>query len=271
MFSYILPSAISLPLGYNCRVFLPTSNLISRLNNISEYEIAVEIKAYREGHNFFEKKIIINKNNYIPNIDFLIPDQQNYTEFPGYAELEIYEVNKKLIFENRAVLNFYSIFFKEGKKSFLSDNAYKFGSPTVINQMAIIKKYLDAYPTVTIDKKKDLGETVVMINPYPKEIIASLTTNDGRNINGIKIKPQSSKEINLNELLADKEKFWQGHIQIKATNRIITFNYKHSLKDKKIISDYEHLDPYRGDPTFLPIFQLFRIKVGEFLEKLKIN
>ena len=269
MFSYILPSAISLPLGYNCRIFLPINNLILRLNKVLEYQIAIQVKAYREGSKFFEKKIVIDQNNNTPNIDFVIPDQQNHSEFAGYAELEIYEINKKLIFKNRAVLNFYSIFFKEGKKSFLSDNAYKYGSPTVINQMSIIKKYIDAYPTVTIDKKNDLGETVVMINPYPKEIIASLVTNDDRLINRIKIKSQSSVEVNLIELLEEQESFWQGHLQIKATNRIITFNYKHSLKNKKIISDYEHLDPYRGEPTFLPAFQLLRIKIGQIFEKIK--
>lgn len=270
MFSYILPSAISLPLGYNCRIFLPTSSLISRLNKVSDYEIAIEVKAYREGSIFFEKKITISEKNKVQNIDFLIPDQQNYSKFAGYAELEIYEINKKLIFQNRAALNFYSIFFNEGKKSFLSDNAYKFGSPIVINQMSVIKKYLDAYPTVTINKKIDLGETIVMINPYPKIIIASLVTNDARSINRIRIHPQSSKEISLNNLLSEKENFWQGHIQIKATNRIITFNYKHSLKDNKIISDYEHLDPYRGEPTFLPAFQLLRIKIGQLFERIKI-
>ena len=69
----------------------------------------------------------------------------------------------------------------------------------------------------------------------------------------------------------EKESFWQGHIQIKATNWIITFNYKHSLKNNKIISDYEHLDPYRGEPTFLPSFQLLRIKIGQILDKYRFN
>jgi len=271
MYSYILPTVISLPLGYNCRIFLPCDSLISRLVKGIDYEISINIKAYREKNIFFEKTIEIDKKNKIQNLDFLIPDQQNHSKFAGYAELEIYEKNKKIIFKNRAALNFYSIFFKEGKKSFLSDNAYKFGSPTVINQMSVIKKYLDAYPTVTIDKKIDLGETIVMINPYPKEIVASLVTNDNRSINKIKINSQSSKEVSLCDLLDEKEIFWQGHIQIKATNRIITFNYKHSLKNNKIISDYEHLDPYRGEPTFLPSFQLLRIKIGQILDKYRFN
>jgi hypothetical protein len=69
----------------------------------------------------------------------------------------------------------------------------------------------------------------------------------------------------------EKESFWQGHIQIKATNWIITFNYKHSLKNDKIISDYKHLDPYRGEPTYLPPFQLLRINNGQILDKCRFN
>ena len=48
MFSYILPSAISLPLGYNCRIFLPINNLILRLNKVLEYQIAINLKLRRQ-------------------------------------------------------------------------------------------------------------------------------------------------------------------------------------------------------------------------------
>ena len=75
MFSYILPSAISLPLGYNCRIFLPINNLILRLNKVLEYQIAIQVKAYREGSKFL-KKIVIDQNNNTPNIDFVIPDHK---------------------------------------------------------------------------------------------------------------------------------------------------------------------------------------------------
>jgi hypothetical protein len=267
MYSYILPTIISLPLGYNCRIYLPFDGLMSRLHKkFQDYEIIISLKAFREKNIFFEKKIIINKKSTLKNIDFLILDQQDESKFPGYAELEIFETNKKMIFSNRAALNFYSIYFKRDKKSFLSDNAYKFGSPTAINQMSIIKKYLDAYPTITIDKKKDMGETLVMINPYPKDIVGSIITNDGRSLSKIKVRSLSCKEINLKDLMSEKESFWQGHIQIRTSNRVITFNYKHSYQDNKVISDYEHLDPYRSEPTFLPSFQLLRIKIGKLFK-----
>jgi hypothetical protein len=267
MYSYLLPSAISLPLGYNCKIFFTRSNLNQRIISNINYEILVSIKAYREGEIFFKKEITLDKENKLTKIDININDQQNLSKFSGYAELEIFEINKKPVFKSRAVLNFYSIYYSDNKKSFLSDNAYKYGSPAVINQISYIKKYLDAYPTITIDRVKDLGETIVLINPYNKNIYASLLTNDGRKINGVLIKSRSSKEINLSSLLINDEKFWSGHIQIKASNRIITFNYKHSFKDNKIISDYEHLDPFRGDPTFVPFTRFIRIKMGEIIEK----
>jgi hypothetical protein len=268
MFSYILPTIISLPIGYNCRILIPRNIIEDRIIKIKDYKISVSVKAYRDGNIFFERQFQFSEVDKFSKIDFIIPNQEKFSKEPGYAEFEILEEDKKIIFPNRAALNFYTIFYNENKKSFLSDNAYKYGSPAVINQMSTIKKYIDAYPTVTIDEKKDLGETLVLINPYPKKILVTLITNDGRSIQDICVNPKTSHEVNLFQLLGNEEKFWQGHIQIQAKYRIITFNYKHSFKNNKIISDYEHLDPFRGEPTSMPLFQLFRVKVGDLLERL---
>ena len=266
MYSYILPAAISLPLGYNCRISLPMSAIKERMNKkIDRFNITFSIIAYREGEVFFEKKISLNEKTK-DSVEIDIPDQKNFSDKSGFAELEILENDKKLIFGSRLTLSFYSIFFSDNKKSFLSDNAYKYGSPSVINQMSSIKRYLDAYPTVTIDKNKDLGETLVLINPYPKKIFASIVTYDKRTINGVLVNPYSSKEVSLSQLLNVHEKNWEGHIQIKAKNRLITFIYKHSLKDNRLISDYEHLDPFRGDPTCIALTQLLRNKIGDFFK-----
>ena len=64
---------------------------------------------------------------------------------------------------------------------------------------------------------------------------------------------------------------WKGHIQIYATNRLITFNYKHDINDSKCISDFEHLDPYRLEDTTLSLSKLARIKVGNLIKSLKIQ
>ena len=62
---------------------------------------------------------------------------------------------------------------------------------------------------------------------------------------------------------------WKGHIQIYATNRLITFNYKHKLNDNSIISDFEHLDPYRLENTTYSLSELARIKFGKFYKEFE--
>lgn len=265
MFPYILPSIIPIPLGYNTKILIPIQMIKERIPNVlKNYQVKVQLNGFREGKIFFDKTNIIN-NHSDGIIEFEIYDQSKFSEYSGYAELSFFEVNKNPIFLSRAVLSFYSNFYHKDKKSFLSDNAYKFGAPTTIAQMSVIKKYIDAYPTILIDKERDLGETLVFINPYKRKIKSKIISFDGREINNIIINSFSAKEILLSRFLKEKESNWEGHIQLTSTNRIITFNFKHSYKDKKIISDYEHLDPYRGDPTFVPITKFVRQKIGKYL------
>ena len=73
--------------------------------------------------------------------------------------------------------------------------------------------------------------------------------------------------IRLEELLRPNEESWIGHLQLTATNRLVTFHIKHSMADATIISDHEHLDPFRGDRTHYPLTQLIRLRYGEFLKR----
>lgn len=271
IFNYIYTTIITVPLGYHTRVVVPVSRIQDRVSlKITSYEIEAKFIVFRNGEIIFEKTELINKAS-LGILDFEIRDQDGISEDSAYAELSFVEKNQSPIFESRAVINFYTTYFHENKKSFLSDNAYKFGSPTIINQMAEIKKYIDAYPTLEMDKDKDLGETIVLINPYKRKVKANIFTADCRNIENIIVNPFSVREVPLDVLLMNDEKKWSGHMQLVATNRLVTFNFKHSLKNKKIISDYEHLDPFRGEPTYMPYTQYLRNKFGYYFSKLFKN
>tara|TARA_B100000787_G_C16165609_1_gene283698 strand:- start:8 stop:814 length:807 start_codon:yes stop_codon:yes gene_type:complete len=264
-FPYIYTTIVTLPLGYHTRVMVPVSKIQERVSkNVSDYNIEVKFIAFRKGENFFEESKIINKLS-SGILEFEISDQDGLCSDSGYAELTFVEKNHQPIFNSRTVMSFYTSYYHENKKSFLSDNAYKFGSPTTILQMAKIKKYIDTYPTVEIDKEKDLDETLVFINPYKRIIKAKIFTADARKIENIKISPFSVKEILLSELLMSEETKWSGHMQLTASNRIVTFNFKHSFKNKKIISDYEHLDPFRGEETYMPLTRSLRNKIGKYV------
>lgn len=265
MFPYIYTTIVTLPLGYNTKVIIPVKSLKEKISKDYDiYDIQVKFTGFREGDIFFDEIKIIDKSSQ-GFLEFEIEDQDKFSQFPGYAELSFIEKNKKSIFTDRQAMSFYTAYYHKNKKSFLSDNAYKFGSPSTINQMASIKKYIDAYPTVTIDKLRDLDESLVFINPYKRKIKSYIITSDERKIENIIVNPFSAKEILLSTLLKGNETSWQGHVQLTASNRLVTFNFKHSYNNKKIISDYEHLDPFRGDPTYIPLTKFLRQKIGSLI------
>jgi len=277
MYSQIFPQIVYLPLGYSCKIIVNTQNIYKRLTSYSDAEVMFSIKCFRDGKLFKEenKNIIFSKSNLKshPDLEFELEDQSDLgLKSPGFLELSINSKENLPIFSSRSLtgVSNYIIHYKNKKKSFLSDPAYKVGSPPVIQQFAIHKMYLDTYPIIDINVEKDLGESLAFINPYPKSILAKVATMDGREIKSIKVDALSCRQINLKDLLKNhSENEWRGHIQITANNRVIVYNLKHSFKDIQLISDVEHLDPYRGELNFLPLTQGIRIFLGNFLRSIK--
>jgi len=72
----------------------------------------------------------------------------------------------------------------------------------------------------------------------------------------------SVRRVDLAQLLEVGEWRWRGRLQLTANNRLITFDVKHSFADPTLITDHEHLDPFRADPTHLPLTRLLRARAG---------
>ena len=47
------------------------------------------------------------------------------------------------------------------------------------------------------------------------------------------------------------------------------FNFKHSFQDPTVISDLEHLDPYRAEPTHSRFFKILRNQLGHKINLIK--
>ena len=183
--------------------------------------------------------------------------------------MKLFQKIKNLFLKNNLGISFYSIFSYKNKKTFISDNAFKTGSPNVIYQISKIKRFVDTYSAINIDFKKLLGETMMFINPYKKKIACKIIDEDQNSIN-IVIPSESVRELNLEYFARLKSNdIWKGHIQIYTTNRLITFNYKHKLDDNNLISDFEHLDPYRLENTTYSFSELARIKLGNLIKSSK--
>jgi hypothetical protein len=270
---YVYPTIVSLPLGYDCTVEIPTDQIEDRLDpEIASAMVSVRGQAFRSGKLFYEKSCELHFHFGKLSGDildpFIVEDgmESGETE-PAYLELMIEATEDEPIFSSKRVFSTYTIYSKPGKKSFLSDNSYKYGSPPVIAQMAKFGKYVDAYPVIHLDRQRDLGESLVFINPYKRPILAKITTHDGRLLPRLRVMPESASNLDLSKLLDEGEDSWAGHIQVTANNRLVTFSLKHSMRDISVISDHEHLDPYRSDPTHEAATLAFRKWLGSRLAR----
>ena len=271
MYHYLLPLIIAFPRGYDVNVIIPLWQISDRLVLNKQVEILIKCNLINDSQILIKKEKIINlsKENFEKKTESFKFNEIEGLNNPSYIEVEIVSKNNNLIFKNNNGLSFYSIFSSKLKKTFFSDNAFKTGAPNVIFQISKIKKFVDTYSAINVNKSKYLGETMLFINPFKKKIVCKIVDELNNSLELI-IPPESCRQKKMN-YFNDFRKInnWHGHVQIYATNRLITFNFKHKLDDDQLISDFEHLDPYRLENTTVSLSELARIKVGNFIKKLR--
>lgn len=268
--SYLIPIVAWLPKGYNCSVIMPLQ-AIARLLPDRTGAIVRSWTVFRDGAEVAagEETISIEAGRPVgapaSEITWRGADRADWPDDGGYLEFAVRTAEGAPPFSVNKPPGFYNIYSAPGRKSCLACHTWKFGSPQVISQIAAFGRYVDAYPVIHIDRARDLGDSLVLINPYRKPILAQVLTSDGRRPKRLRVESMSARMVDLADLIAPEEQVWRGQIQLTANNRVMTHIVKHSLADPTRISMIEHLDPFRADPTHVPLFLWIRRSVGEML------
>ena len=271
MFSYLLPTITPIPRGYECSAIIPTKLVTNLLLQEEKCKINFNFKVYGNGKLIDEQNILktLSKNEECPNIHFKTTINKNNFNCHCYCELYIHSPEKIAIFSERKTISYYPFCHDKNKKTFFSDTSYKYGSPSIIFGMAHFKKYVETYSVFHINKERDLGESLLFTNPYDKKILVRFKTSDNREIKPLIINPKHATDLDLKCILNDDEDEWKGHIQLLASNRVGMFNFKHSFQDPTLVSDLEHLDPYRAEQTHLRFFQILRNQLVNKINLIK--
>lgn len=272
--AYIFPTITHLVPGYDCTVVLPVRSLARRIERPGT--VLLRYRVFSEG-------AIIEEHSYqIPAVaeHDLGGDIPLYTwngaglapDGPSaYLEIEIRSCDEAIdLFSSKSPLTYYSIYARPGRKSFFSDNAYKYGSPPIIGQIAAFGKYVDCYNPVRLDRQADIGQTLAFINPYSRPVVAQITTCDGRSLPRLRIPPHAVRRLPLMSLLQAGETSWLGQVYVTASNRLVVYAMMHSASQPGTLTDHEHLDPFRSDPTHLPWFRRFRQGVGHAIGRFAL-
>ena len=273
--NYFVPRIYLLPPGYNMRLEPPYSNYSKALANGSATLTCIT-RVVHEGEIIkensvplvYEKGLLVSE---VPKPIVWHDHGAEWGENPGFVELDIQTENGETSIQDYIGPVAYATYYARGRKALLADGPMKYASPPTIAQIAEFGQFVEGQAIVRIDKNRDFGEFIALINPYRRPILAALSGSDGRTLPRLKIPPFSCRIMRIDELLRDKETEWVGHVQITATNRVVLYDLKHSLADPTLLSHYEHLDPFRADPTHMPAFKWLRISIGNLLAKRGIH
>ncbi len=163
----------------------------------------------------------------------------------------------------------YKVYHGADRKTFFSDNSLKYGNTVVIYQIDSFGKtpdyrWVEGYPLSCIDRSADIGESVVLINPWKLAATVRIDIPDLDESHKIRVDSLHARRVAIADLIKGHET-WVGQIFVSGPRRLITMFAKHSLTEPCQITTIEHSDPYRGEPTHLPVSQMLRRRVGSLL------
>lgn len=274
-YNYLIPGIACVLPGYDL-IQSDSIELIKKKLLPGQWVVEKHLSVWHEGKEILEDRSEMHfKDNALISLrsssGYLLPRTiLSQMDNPGFIETQFTTLNGSGFSSNSPSFS-YIVYKSPGKKSYLGDNSWKYATPPVINQIAEFGVYIDGCSVARVDRDKDYGESFILINPYRKTIIANLLAPEHRSIRNIKIPARSVRRISLEGLLKDHERSFAGQVQLTANNRLITYDIKHSLSDPTTIFAQEHLDPFRGDATHVPLFSIYRQKIGRWFSNRGIT
>ncbi len=268
-YNYLIPTLGIMPRGYDCTLD-PLLDAVGRFLLPGRHRILWRMTVSHDGEEIHAEERAIEYRDGkpeppLPGPFFWPGERSGWNEDVAFYECDFVTADGAAGFRETLQPVAYVVLSAPGRKPIFANRAYKFASPPTIDQIAAYGRFVEGFSSVHLDRDRDYGESIVMINPYRRDIVARIVTHDGRRIERIRVRPRSARLVRLDRLLEDGETAWRGRVQLSANNRVIAYDLKHSFAEPEILTDEEHLDPYRADPTHLPAFQWLRQAVGRQL------
>lgn len=268
-FNYLVPRIAVLPAGFDCSV-APPLDAVGALLRDGTGDVQMTIRVSHENRTIESQShtLRFQGGNLVgnePEPFVWLAARLGDEEHPGFLEIDFRISDGAALFLRKYQKPFYLVFVAPGKKSFIADGSVKYANPRIIRQIEQYGCFVDTYPVAYIDRGRDLGNSLFVINPYRKPVVCELVTNDERKLRKFRIPEGCARMVDLLPLLEEEEQNWRGSYEITSNNRVIVSDCKHRLSDRTYIHDFEHLEPFRAEPTHISSFQKFRLFVGRRL------
>ncbi|MDP6953275.1 MAG: hypothetical protein QGF53_11020, partial [Alphaproteobacteria bacterium] len=112
----------------------------------------------------------------------------------------------------------YKIYHGHERKTFFSDNALKYGNTVVIYQIDAFGKapgyrWVEGCPLSCIDRSADIGESVVLINPFMRAATVRIDVSGVVKSHKIRVDPLHARRVAVADLVSDHDS-WMGQILV---------------------------------------------------------
>ncbi len=243
--------------GYNFRIDLPLEYLKQGIRaDCLPASVQYNFVVFAQGKRLScQNKVINFGKNFeadVAVLTFDVPDIIESPDHPGFYELAISSADTRAIFNSKVQRTSYGFYWKPGKKSFVAEVSDKFSDNRVIMQIEKFKTFIQTYCGVVLDRDKDYGESVSVINPYNKAGLMRIYAHDRGLIKKVRVGRKSAVNVRLADILLDKQDRWMGTIQLSGVNRFPFWTLKHNLSDPSTIIDHEHLDWFQPRRVEIP-------------------
>ncbi len=263
---YLIPTLYIIPHGYTAELALPW-NKIAKLLVAQTCELQLEWTKTNNGQVVESDVIEVQFKDGVvgQGTPWALNWESSFRSTPhepDFVEVSISSIDSEFVFGTNLPVGSYLALSRADSRMVLSDGALRFASPPVIKQIEEFGRYVDAYPVCRLDRESNHCDSIGFVNPYAKEILATVMRRDGHAIRGVRVAPASARIVNLDGLLKPDEERYLGPVQVTAKNRIITFTMKHPWGRLDQLSHCEHMDPFRGEPTHIPLALHMRRMLG---------
>lgn len=186
---------------------------------------------------------------------------------PGYVEIDC--VASQPVFHRIIPEPGYAILNRPGAGPVTVNADMKYANPRVIQQIKSHGEFCMLHAACFVDRRAGQGNSLLLINPYDRPLLARLAADNGNKATR-RVAARSLEFIDLSEILDDRQ--W-GTLMLAASNRVVTYDVRHTYGDPHAINSIDHLDPYSGYPTHRRgnLATLFKVKAKQLFRDAGIT
>ena len=203
----------------------------------------ITARAFKDGDLFSQEDLeVICENGKVSEPTFC---REYELDSLGYLEVEITATES--IFRRIHIEPGYGLIVnpKRGWLNLIHD--VKYARPLIIESVKAVSEFCAVHGAAHFDRNSNHGNSILLLNPYKKDIVAKLTTASGKTQKA-KIKPHSARLVSLEPIVS--EDTWDC-LMLTANNRLPVWDVKHAADDPDRVFSVDHLDMYRGGATYV--------------------